>query len=273
MNGTVFDIKEFSLHDGPGARVTVFLKGCPLRCIWCHNPEGLKKEPQLMFKENVCTRCQACYAPCDHTECAPFGRCIKRCPNNCLSVAGRTYSTEELADKLTSYAGFLKMNGGGVTFSGGEPLSQSEFLKECITLCKQNDINVAVETSLIYYNEEIFKSLDFIMADFKIWDSDTHKKYVGVPNEIIKENFKKLNALNIPIIARTPLIPEIEQGIEEISKFLYSLDNVVEYEILPYHPIGNSKRIALGLEPDGFTVPSKEFLKEKSKYVFVRRKA
>jgi pyruvate formate lyase activating enzyme len=198
--------------------------------------------------------------------------CDKGCYSGARVTCGKDMTASEVINEILLDKPYYTQ-GGGVTFSGGEPLAQAEFLKECITLCKQNGINVAVETSLIYYNEEIFKSLDFIMADFKIWDSATHKKYVGVPNDIIKENFKKLNSLNIPIIARTPLIPEIEQGIEEISKFLYSLDNVIEYEILPYHPIGNSKRIALGLEPDGFTVPSKEFLKEKSKYVFVRRKA
>ena len=144
--------------------------------------------------------------------------CDKGCYSGARVTCGKDMTASEVINEILLDKPYYTQ-GGGVTFSGGEPLAQAEFLKECITLCKQNGINVAVETSLIYYNEEIFKSLDFIMADFKIWDSDTHKKYVGVPNDIIKENFKKLNSLNIPIIARTPLIPEIEQGIEEISKF------------------------------------------------------
>ena len=257
MTAPIFEIKRFAVHDGDGIRTTVFFKGCPLNCAWCHNPECISFGAQSLFYPEKCIGCNMC---------------DKGCYSGARVTCGKDMTASEVINEILLDKPYYTQ-GGGVTFSGGEPLAQPEFLKECINLCKQNGISVAVETSLIYYNEEIFKSLDFIMADFKIWDSATHKKYVGVPNEIIKENFKKLNSLNIPIIARTPLIPEIEQGIEEISKFLYSLDNVIEYEILPYHPIGNSKRIALGLQPDGFTVPSKEFLKEKSKYVFVRRKA
>ena len=257
IKGCIADIERTSYHDGKGIRTTVFFKGCPLNCAWCHNPECISFGAQSLFYQEKCIGCNMC---------------DKGCYSGARVTCGKDMTASEVINEILLDKPYYTQ-GGGVTFSGGEPLAQAEFLKECITLCKQNGISVAVETSLIYYHEEIFKSLDFIMADFKIWDSATHKKYVGVPNEIIKENFKKLNSLNIPIIARTPLIPEIEQGIEEISKLLYSLENVVEYEILPYHPIGNSKRIALGLEPDGFTVPSKEFLKEKSKYVFVRRKA
>ena len=161
---------------------------------------------------------------------------------------------------------------GGVTFSGGEPLAQREFLRECIALCKKEGISCAVETSLIYFDEEIFKSLDFVMADLKIWDSQIHKQYTGVGNEKIIENFKKLNELNIPIIARTPVIPEIEQGIEKISDFLYSLKNVKKYELLPYHAIGNAKREAIGKELPTFTVPSMEYMEELKKYVFIRTK-
>ncbi len=128
MTGNVFDIKEFSLHDGPGGRVTVFLKGCPLRCRWCHNPEGLIKEPQLMFKENLCTHCGLCKTPCNHAECIPFKKCLHVCRNECLSVAGKEYSVAKLVDKLLLYKPFFEMNNGGVTFSGGEPLMQSRFL-------------------------------------------------------------------------------------------------------------------------------------------------
>ena len=132
-------------------------------------------------------------------------------------------------------------------------------------------MNTAVETSLFIYDEAIFRSLDLVMADLKIWDEDTHKKYTGVSVERIKENFLKLDKLGVPIIARTPVIPEIEQGIPEISEFLRGLVNVTKYELLPYHPLGESKRAALGLAPSEFTVPTKEFMKEQSKYVFIRK--
>lgn len=159
---------------------------------------------------------------------------------------------------------------GGVTFSGGEPFAQKEFLNACIDKCKENGIKCAVETSLMYFDEEIFKKLDFVMADLKIWNSDLHKKYTGAGNEKIIENFENLNKLNIPIIARTPVIPEINQGIDKISAFLKTLPNVRKYELLPYHPLGNSKRKALGQKADGFSVPSKEYMKELEKYAYVR---
>ena len=159
---------------------------------------------------------------------------------------------------------------GGVTISGGEPFAQREFLSALVDACKEEGIHCAVETSLIYFDAEIFQKVDLVMADLKIWDDELHKKYTGVSNEKIKEHFRMLNELNIPIIARTPVIPEINQGIEQISEFLKGLSNVEKYELLPYHPLGGAKREALGIEPDGFTIPSKEYMKELDKYVFIR---
>lgn len=255
IKGVIADIERTSYHDGKGIRTTVFFKGCPLKCEWCHNPECIDFKPQQLFYPEKCIGC---------------GFCEKGCYSGARVICGREVTPEEVLKEVLLdkpyYAG-----GGGVTFSGGEPFAQPEFLKECVKLCKQNGISVAVETSLIYFNEEIFSELDFVMADFKIWDNELHKKHVGVPNDKIKQNFIKLNKLGVPIIARTPVIPEIEQGIEEISKFLFSLENVKEYELLPYHPIGNSKRVALGLLEDGFSVPSKEFMEEKLRYVFLRK--
>lgn len=253
--GLIADIERSSYHDGKGIRTTVFFKGCPLKCAWCHNPECISFEKDLLFYPEKCIDC---------------GKCKLGCYAGARVICGKEMTASDILSEVLLDKPYYQKD-GGVTFSGGEPLAQKQLLKECIALCKEQGVSVAVETSLIYYDEEIFKSLDFIMADFKIWDSALHKEYVGVSNEVIKENFKRLNTLNIPIIARTPLIPEIEQGIKEISEFLYSLENVIEYELLPYHPIGNSKRVALGLKPDNFTTPTKEFLKEKSKYVFIRK--
>ena len=160
---------------------------------------------------------------------------------------------------------------GGVTFSGGEALLQKEFLLEIIGKCKAEGIKTAVETSLFIYDEQVFSSLDLVMADLKIWDSELHKRYTGVSVEPIIENFKRLDKLGIPIIARTPVIPEIDQGIPEISEFLSGLENVIQYELLPYHPLGESKRQALGLAPSEFSVPTKEYMKELSQYVFIRK--
>ena len=144
------------------------------------------------------------------------------------------------------------------------------FLSKMIDLCHENGINCAIETSLFIYDEEIFKKCDLVMADLKIWSDDLHQKYTGVSNEIIKQNFQKLNALGVNIVAKTPIIPEIDQEIEKISEFLKNLDNVQKYELLPYHPLGNSKREALGLKKQDFTIPSNELMKELRKYEFIR---
>ena len=251
--GLVADIQRASLHDGDGIRTTVFLKGCPLSCLWCHNPECISFEKQELFYPEKCIGCNMCH---------------KGCYSGAKVICGREMTAQEVLNEVLEDVPYYA--GGGVTISGGEPMAQNEFLKELIALCKENDINCALETSLIYYDEDVFKNLDFIMADLKIWDNDLHKKYTGVGNEKIKENFIKLNSLNIPIIARTPVIPEIEQGIDKISEFLKNLENVKKYELLPYHPLGLSKQKALGMELKGFTVPSKEYMKGIDKYVYIR---
>ncbi len=250
MRGIVFDIKEFSLHDGPGARVTVFLKGCPLRCIWCHNPEGLKREPQLMYKKNMCTNCGACYAPCDHLDCAPYGRCIKRCPNNCLSVAGREYEADELADKLLSYGDFHKANGGGITFSGGEPLLQADFVCDVANRLKMHGIHTAVQTSG-YSSSDTFAQLtecmDFVMMDIKLADGDAHMQYTGVDNQPILENFRYLKNSGIPYVIRVPLIP----GITDTEENLRGISDIIQdspCELLRYNKLAGAKYSMVGME-------------------------
>lgn len=252
--GMIADIQRASIHDGSGIRTTVFFKGCPLSCRWCHNPECIGFEKEILFYPEKCIHC---------------GMCSKGCFSGARVVCGKEMSADDILSEITLDVPYYGAD-GGVTFSGGEPLAQNEFLSECIDKYKEKNINCAVETSLIYYDEEIFKKLDFVMADLKIWNSALHKKYTGVGNESITENFKRLNTIGIPIIARTPVIPEINQEIDKISEFLKTLDNVKKYELLPYHPLGNSKRKALGQKPDGFSVPTKEYMKELEKYAYIR---
>ena len=254
MSGLVADIQRASLHDGYGIRTTVFFKGCPLSCSWCHNPECIDTRPQMLFYPDKCIGC---------------GMCDEGCYAGARVICGKEMTADEVLLEVSRDISYY-YGGGGVTFSGGEPLMQKDFLCECISLCKTAGIGCAVETSLVYFDEDIFRSLDFVMADLKIWDSNTHKKYTGVPNEVIKENFVRLNTLGIPIIARTPVIPEIEQGIDEISTFLRSLKNVVKYELLPYHPLGKAKAAALGIDYTNFTTPTNELMKELNKYTFIR---
>ena len=252
--GMIADIQRASIHDGSGIRTTVFFKGCPLSCKWCHNPECIGFEKEILFYPEKCIHC---------------GMCDKGCFSGARVVCGREMTADEVLNEVMLDAPYYGKE-GGVTFSGGEPFAQKEFLSECIDKCKENDISCATETSLVYFDEVIFKKLDFVMADLKVWDSKRHKEYTGVGNETIIENFKRLNALEVPIIARTPVIPQIDQEIGKISAFLKNLENVKKYELLPYHPLGNSKRKALGLPPDGFDVPTKEYMKELKKYAYIR---
>lgn len=254
ISGIVADIQRASVHDGPGIRTTVFLKGCPLHCAWCHNPECIERKPQLMYYPKKCIGC---------------GLCNQGCFSGARVICGKEMSVEEVVKEVLLDKDYYGEE-GGVTFSGGEPFFQRDFLSALIDACKEKEIHCAVETSLIYFDKEIFQKLDLCMADLKIWDNALHKKYTGVENTKIKEHFQKLNEVGIPVIARTPVIPEISQGIEEISVFLKQFDHVRKYELLPYHPLGGAKREALGIEADGFTIPSVEYMKELEKYVFIR---
>ena len=250
----IADIQRASVHDGPGIRTTVFFKGCPLKCAWCHNPECISFQPQLMYYTEKCIGC---------------GLCEKGCFAGARVICGKEMTVEDILKEVLLDKDYYGSD-GGVTFSGGEALARPEFLSELIDACKAEGIHCAVETSLIYYHEEIFRKLDLVMADLKIWDNTLHKQYTGVENIKIKENFRKLNELGVPIIARTPVIPEISQGIDEISAFLKELDNVIKYELLPYHPLGGAKREALGMTVEDFTIPTAVYMKELEQYVFIR---
>lgn len=253
--GVIADVERFSTHDGPGIRTVVFFKGCPLKCEWCHNPECISFEKQTLFYTEKCIGC---------------GKCDQGCYTGAKVVCGKEYTPNELLFEILCDKPYYG-DKGGVTFSGGEPFAQSNFLSEIVDLCKENDINCAVETSLFYMDAETVKKLDLVMADLKIWNSEIHKKYTGVVNETIIENFKLLDSFNIPIIMRTPVIPGINQGINEISTFAKSLKNVIEYELLPYHPLGDVKRDALGIGEVNFEVPSREYMEELNKYAFICR--
>ena len=255
VKGLVTDIQRASFHDGDGIRTTVFLKGCPLSCLWCHNPECISFEKEIMAYPEKCIGC---------------GLCNEGCYSGAKVVCGKEMTAQEVYNEIKLDIPYFGDN-GGVTISGGEPMAQKEFTKELIKVCKENGLNCAIETSLIIYDEDVFKSLDFIMADLKIWDDKEHKKYTGVSNKEIIENFKRLDSIGIPIIVRTPVIPGVNQEIDKISEFLKGLINVIEYELLPYHPLGQGKAKALGKEITEFEIPTTEYMKELEKYAFIRR--
>lgn len=243
--GTVFDIREFTVHDGPGTRVTVFLKGCPLHCRWCHNPEGLSPEPQLMIRKSACIRCSACKAKCTHPDCMKFNRCLHACPLGLISVCGYRTNADALAKKLHGYTPFFK-SGGGITFSGGEPLMQPEFLYELLT--KTRPLHRAVETSG-YARAQVFEQIieicDLVIMDLKLADRTAHKKYTGVYNDIILENLRRLQKSGREHIIRIPLIPSItdtEQNLCAAAKLVR--DSSVE--LLRYNGAAGAKYETIG---------------------------
>lgn len=248
MSGIIFDIKEMAVHDGPGIRTTVFLKGCPLRCVWCHNPEGLDIAPQLVYRDSRCLKCGRCLKKCDHEECKPFSRCLHACPEGLLSISGKNYSAKELMDELLISKKVLGNNFGGVTFSGGEPLMQYGFLLETAELLK--DINICIETSGFAEQgvfNRVLEVVDFVIMDIKLADSELHKKYTGVSNEIILKNFETLKKSGKPHIIRTPLVPNITDTENNLRKIKEIIGDS-KWEKLPYNNLAGAKYKMLGME-------------------------
>ncbi|MBQ8893748.1 MAG: glycyl-radical enzyme activating protein [Clostridia bacterium] len=248
MTGIVFDIKEMAVHDGPGLRTTVFFKGCPLRCRWCHNPEGLTFQPQLMVKDARCIGCKNCQKGCDHPECKPFGRCIHVCPENCLEIAGRQVDAKALAAELLQTAEILGDAFGGFTFSGGEPLAQPEFLLALAAELKPH--HLCIETSG-FAGPEIFRAvleqLDYIIMDIKLADPVLHQQYTGQSNDQILHNFEILRQSSKPYTIRTPLIPGITDTKENLAA-IAALIGDSNWEKLPYNAAAGAKYKMLGMK-------------------------
>ena len=247
MNGLIFDIKEFAVHDGEGIRTTVFFKGCPLRCVWCHNPEGLSPKRELYLKQNGCLSCGLCRKPCNHPECAEIGRCLHICPKNLVSAAGNLWEASDLAEKLLKHKSFFDAMGGGVTLSGGEPLLQADFCVELLSLLKGR-VHTALETSG-YADAEVFQRVvalcDFVYMDLKLADGGLHKQYTGVSNERILENAAWLKQSGIAHCFRTPLIP----GITDTEENLRAIEEIVgesRWEQLAYNPLAGAKYASVG---------------------------
>ena len=248
MKGIIFDIKEFSVHDGPGGRTTVFMKGCPLRCRWCHNPEGWESRIQLMKKHNLCAHCGSCERGCNHEECQNLGVCVHACPNGCLSISGKEVDSRELAEKLKKDKDIYKSLKGGITVSGGEPLMQAGFV--CDLVDNLDGIHTAIQTSG-YADSETYKRViskfDFVMQDIKLADNGEHIKYTGVSNEKILKNIEWLKNSGKDFIFRVPQIPNITDTEENMTR-IYEIAGQHKVELLPYNKLAPVKYEMLGMK-------------------------
>lgn len=261
-NGIVFNIQKCSIHDGPGIRTLVFLKGCYLSCQWCANPESQKFKPEIMNFYSKCIGCGQCYQICpfkaiyksakgfaiDREKCSDCGLCVEECYAESKKIMGKEMSPDQVFQEIRKDKVFYKgIANGGVTFSGGEPFLHADFLKETCQKCKDERINTAVETcgyAEFDQIKEVLPYLDSIFFDIKHYNTDLHKKYTGQSNEKILDNLKKINEYNIPITVRTPIIPgcnDSEKNIMEIAKICAALSSVKQYELLAYHELGLSK--------------------------------
>ncbi len=260
--GIIFNIQRYSLQDGPGIRTTVFLKGCPLRCLWCHNPEGMAFTPEVATYENRCVACGECVAACpralpntaaDHGEwCQVCGACVEACPTGARHRVGREITAEELLDELLKDRLFYDDSRGGVTFSGGEPLAQPEFLREMLDRCRRRGIHTAVDTSGLGAPEPLLALaplVDLFLYDLKAFATETHRKCAGTGNELILDNLRALSRVHDRIWIRLPLVPGFNDApamLADTARFLSRLTGIAQVNLLPYHKMGRAKFERLG---------------------------
>jgi pyruvate formate lyase activating enzyme len=264
----VFDIQRASLHDGPGIRTTIFLKGCPLNCLWCHNPEATSAHRQLFFHFDKCTQCGDCEKVCkegvthfndgkhtiDYHKCKFCGKCVDACNFNALKITGTEMSIEEVMLEIMADVDFYTNSGGGMTLSGGEPLMHFSFSLELLKKCKEMCVNTCVETSgfvsTIQFNQ-ILPYVDLLLFDYKVTGTSDYMNFTGVPNKLILENLDIAYHHGVPIILRCPIIPGINDTdlhFKGICALNEEYPNLIGIEVLPYHTMGNNKRTSIGSE-------------------------
>ena len=260
ITGTILNIQRFCTDDGPGIRTTVFLKGCPLRCLWCHNPESQAKRCEIMYDAKKCISCGRCAVVCpkkchlldaNHTfvrnMCIGCGACAEVCPTGALELYGKSITVDEVYNEVKRDKVFYETSGGGVTLSGGEPLFQPEFTAELLKICQDNGIHTAIETSG-FSNKDVLLSVikycDLILFDIKETDGERHKQYTGVSLTPILENLKLVDEKKIPFIIRAPIIPTLndrEPHINALKAIRESMEFCRGIQIMPYHKVGSYK--------------------------------
>jgi pyruvate formate lyase activating enzyme len=282
--GTIFNIQGYSIHDGPGIRTTVFLKGCPLRCLWCQNPESHSPSPELFFSPEKCAACGKCVQACpehavhirgrvsatDRNRCKGTGACVRICPNEARALIGRRVTADEVFAEVAADSMFYRDSGGGVTLSGGEPLAQPEFAASILEKCKAAGFHTVLDTcgySPWPTLENVLRYVDLVLYDFKHMDAAEHRKITGVPNNGILENARRIHHdLVKPMQARITLIPGFNDSAENFrntARFISEeLSPAVPVHILPYHRLGEAKWERLGRQSEirSITIPEEKHI-------------
>jgi pyruvate formate lyase activating enzyme len=267
MTGRIFDIKRYSIHDGPGIRTTVFLKGCALNCLWCHNPESIDPGPDLMHWPARCKRCHTCVKACplaalstdpsgavliDRAKCDLCGRCAEACLYDAMQIVGRDMTVDQVVAEVERDRVFFEQSGGGVTLSGGDPLVQSAFAEAVLAACRSRGLNTAIDTAGLASNgalERLARQADLVLFDLKVMDAETHEAFTGVSNAAILDNITRLVAAGREVWVRVPIVPGVNDGDENIRRtiaFLRALGKVRQIGLLPYHAGGLDKARRIG---------------------------
>lgn len=277
----ISDIKRFAVHDGDGIRTTVFFKGCPLSCVWCHNPESISFKSEIAYYSHKCIGCMECVEVCPNGAhkiadnqhifhrnlCTGCGKCAEKCLGNALVFYGKEVTVDELLPKLLEDKDFYETGGGGVTLSGGECLSRWEFCLDLLKKLKENGINTAVDTCG-FVPRDVLSAVapytDTFLYDIKAIDREIHKKCTGQYNDLILENIKFLDSINAKIEVRYPFVPNYNsEEAEKIADFLKDIKNLTKVKILPYHSYAASKYEALGMENNlPKTIPESELIEK-----------